>query len=362
LPSEKAHGYQIANTCSALVEQNIEVTLLIPRRFNAIKNDFFDYYKLRQKFIIKKVFCLDFLKLPFLKKFSFLIESFTFALSAKKYIKDHAQGFDVIYTRDFIIVKFLKNLGKPVYYEIHTMPNKILNSHRDVWKKCQGLVVISNGLRDELVKQGIDRNKILVARDAVDIKKFDINLSKSEAREKLHLPPDKKIIVYTGHLYAWKGANTLVQALELLSDDKQMYLVGGTNEDVKIFKNKYKYKNLHIIGNRPQSEIPLWLKAGDLLVLPNSAQERISSHYTSPMKLFEYMASGTPILASDLPSIREVVSEKEVNFFMPDNVKNLSETISKCLINSSLDEKKQLNLEQYSWESRVKSIIKFISS
>jgi len=363
LPTEKAHGYQILNTCAALAEQGVNITLLIPKRFNDIKQNIFSYYNITENFAIKKVFCLDFLKLPFLKKFSFLIESFTFALSAKKYIKDNSQGFDVIYTRDFIIAKFLKNSGKPIYYEIHTIPKTITKAHKKVWRSCAGIVAISEGLRNELKKQGINENKILVARDAVDIKKFDINFSKSKAREKLHLSQDKKIIVYAGHLYAWKGADILAQASELLSNDIQVYLIGGMDGDIKIFKNKYKNKNLHIMGDRSQLEIPLWLRAADLLVLPNSAQERISSHYTSPMKLFEYMASGTPIIASRLPSIREIVNESEVDFFMPDDVIDLVKTIKASILSKNTQEKTQKAYEkskQYSWHNRVEKIINFI--
>lgn len=364
LPTEKAHGYQIINTCEALSAQGVNVTLLAPKRVNDIKKNIFDYYNIKENFAIKKVFCLDFLKLPFLKKFSFLIESFTFALSVKKYVKSNAQSFDVIYTRDFIIAKFLKNSGKSVYYEMHTMPDIVTNSHKMIWQSCNGIVVISEGLRDELKKQGIADNNVLIARDAVDIKKFDIDISKHEARQKLNLSQDKKIIVYTGHLYSWKGANTLAQASKLLSNNIQVYLVGGTQKDIKIFKNRYKNKNLHIIGNRPQSEVPLWLKAADLLVLPNSQKQKISSLYTSPLKLFEYMVSNTPIIASSLPSIKEVVNESEVNFFMPDDFTNLAEKIKESMCDKNIQKKARkahIKSKQYSWKNRAEKIVNFIS-
>src|SRR3989338_7168842 len=81
--------------------------------------------------------------------------------------------------------------------------------------------------------------------------------------------------------------------------------VGGTEKDrakVKVKSEKLKNKdNVKIIEHRPHDEIPFWLRAADILVLPNTAIEDISKYYTSPMKLFEYMASGRPIVPSDLP-------------------------------------------------------------
>jgi len=363
LPTEKAHGYQIINTCHALATQGVYLTLLAPQRFNRIKQCVFDYYGQEKLFIIKKIFCLDLLPLPFFKKIYFLTASLSFALNAKRYAKSNFKNYDAIYTRDFLIAKLLLTLGKPLYYELHTMPAKITAAHKKVWLDCAGLVVISDGLRRELLKYGIEQNKILVARDAVDLNKFNLNISKHEAREKLNLPFEKKIIVYAGHLYFWKGANTLAQASGILPEDIQVYLIGGTKGDVKSFRNKYKNKNLHIIGNRPQAEIPIWLKAADLLILPNSQKQKISSLYTSPLKLFEYMASGTPIIASRISSIQEIINKEDADFFIPDDAANLAERIKQYQPdkNSIIKaEKARQKIVQYSWENRAKRIINFI--
>jgi len=364
IPTKKANGIQIMENCSTMSKlSNIDIELVSAKRARVNKQDPFEYYNFEKTFEFKRIFCIDFLFLSFLKFASFVLQVASFAISSFLYVLVHKKNIDVVYTRDFYAAAFASFL-KPVFYEVHSLPSKASWLHKLAWRKTKGLIVISNGLRDDLIKYGVDENKILVARDGVNIERFDIDLSKNEAREKLGVPMNQNIIVYTGHLYEWKGADTLAQAGLQVSSDVHVYLIGGTDEDVARFRAQYKSDNLHIIGHRAQTEIPVWLKAADLLVIPNSAKERISSHYTSPLKLFEYMSSGVPIIASDLPSIREVLNDNEAVFFSPDDSSDLSEKITQSIENiESLGKHAQSVKEkvyQYSWKNRAKRIVDII--
>ena len=188
-------------------------------------------------------------------------------------------------------------------------------------------------------------------------------MSKEECRKKVHLPLDKKIVVYTGHLYEWKGADVLARAAALVPPYVHIYLVGGTAEDVQKFKKTYHTDNLHIVGWQLHELVPCWLEAADLLVLPNSSKEKISAQYTSPLKLFEYMASKTPMLLAKIPSIQEVVGEHG-NFFEPDNEQSLAEGIQRGLAGSDeqerMDEWVNEEIKKYSWDIRAEQIKNFI--
>jgi len=199
----------------------------------------------------------------------------------------------------------------------------------------------------------------------VDIDKFDTDVSKEEARRMLNLNIDGKIVVYAGHLYPWKGVYILIEASKFL--DATVVLVGGLEEDVnkvKRYIKSNKIDNVHVVGHVEPSKVPLYLKAADVLVLPNSAQDKRSVYYTSPLKLFEYMASRRPIVASDLPSIREVLDESCAIFVTPDDPKSLSYGIKKVFKDVELADRiadlAYNEVKFYSWISRAKKILYMI--
>lgn len=358
LPTEKAHGIQIMKTCESLARQGVMVELLVPRRKNVISTDPFEYYRVEKNFTITRLWCIDLLKWKFFKRFSFWLETVTFTLAARFYLRGKKATY---HTRDLLPVLVLP---APVFYEIHTVPERVTGFHRRAWQRAAGIVVISDGIKRALVGQGVDTKKILVARDAVDIHQFQIVDTPAECRAKLHLPEQQKIVLYTGHLYEWKGASILAEAGAFLPGDIHIYIVGGTTEDVEKFRQKYHFPNVHMIGWQEHRLMPYWSRAADVVVLPNSAKEKIGALYTSPLKLFEYMASGTPMVVSDLPAIREVVKEGEAVFFKPDDARALAEAVHFIFTNLAARRetarKLQAGVGRYSWEERAELLKNFI--
>jgi len=363
LPTEKAHGIQIMKMCEAFSNQGLKLKLVLPWRFNKIKKDVFDFYGVKRNFKIKKVFSLDliFLRIP---KFGFWIQSLTFSISAFIYLI--FKKTDIIYSRDPFILYLISFFKKNLVLELHYLPKNFF-LYKRVFKKSKNIIVITKNLKDSLIKKGILSDKILVAPDGVDLNEFDINISKEEARKKLNLPLDKKIALYTGHLYKWKGAQVLADSSKFFNENAIVVFVGGTKEDEKEFKEKNKeLKNILILGYKPYSEIPYYLKAADILLLPNSGKTEISKSWTSPMKMFEYMASKRPIIASNLPSIREILNEDNAILINPDDSKDLSKRINMALKNQSFSDKISIqayqDVQKYSWFKRSKKIINFLNN
>lgn len=223
------------------------------------------------------------------------------------------------------------------------------------------MVVITQKIKELFIKKGISPNKILVAPDGVDIEMFDVRCSTFEARERLGLPRDGKIVLYAGHLYKWKGVQTLAEASQYLPGNTETYFVGGTREDIKKFKIRNSKLKINVVGDKPHYEIPYWLKAADVLVLPNSGKEDISRVWTSPLKMFEYMASKRPIVASNLPSIQEILNGRNAVLVEPDSPEKLAAGIKEILENYQLAEKISADafkdVQGYSWSKRVKNIL-----
>ncbi|MFH1582983.1 MAG: glycosyltransferase [Candidatus Falkowbacteria bacterium] len=367
IPTEKTHGYQICKMCEEFSNQSAEVELWIPARdVGQINNNAFFFYGLKNNFRIKKIKGTDFYKY-FTQpgKFLFWLQGFLFVLQSI-FIKVDKTA--IIYTRDPEIGWLFNLRGFKTVYEAHTWPENRTWLYKFLIKKINKIVCITQGLENCFVKAGYFKNNILVAPDGVDLKKFDIDLDKGQARNKLNLPLAKKIILYIGHLYEWKGAQDLADAAILLKDNYLTIFVGGVDSDVAVFKEKNQALiqdgKIAVYYHQPRQLMPRWLKAADILVLPNKSREKISSHFTSPLKLFEYMAARRPIVASDLPSLREVLNEKNCLFFKSDDAKNLAKKITWLLENQEMADKiteqAYFDVKNYTWEKRAENIIKFI--
>ncbi len=352
IPTEKAHGIQIMQMLNTFANFQLEIELIVPRRLNSIKQDPFEYYGVNKNFKITKLPTLDLISFRF-GKIGFFIETIIFLVFAKIYLLNKHYSF--FYTREEWAGLFFKNFS----LEVHSLPSHPRFLNKLTWQQARAIFVLTSFLKQELVGYGIPENKICILPDAVDLEKFDLNISQKDARHKLNLPFDKKIAVYTGQLFNWKGVEIIIEVGAILeSQNLEIYVVGGNFSQQK--KN-----NVCFVGQKPYSEIPLWLKAADVLILPNKKGTKISEEHTSPLKLFEYMASRRPIVASDLPSIREILTENEAIFFNPDDAHDLAYAIKNILWNQKLAEEISeasfLKVENYTWDKRAKRALDFIS-
>lgn len=364
MPTEKAHGIQIVKMCQALAEQGAEVELIVPRRRNDIVEDIFSYYKIAPNFKVTYLATLDLV--GYLPRLGFWLQSYSFAKSVKKYLaKD--KNPKIIYSRDqFSLYKLLGQKDLKLFYELHDFPKKLTLWHKKLFSAVK-FICITNYLKEVLIKNGIDSKKIIVAPDGVDLSNFSkIADDKESLRQKLDLPKNKKIILYAGHLYQWKGVQILAEAAKLLPENSVVVFLGGTKKDVADFtKQNVDNKNILILGHRSHALVPSYLQAADVLVLPNSGKSNISRYYTSPLKLFEYMASGVPIVASDLPSLREILDENTALLVAADNPQALADGIQNVLQNQGLGvkigEQSLAKSKQFDWKNRANKILSFLN-
>lgn len=366
IPTKKAHGIQIMEMCQAFVINGVDLVLWLPFRFNREKQNPFSFYDISKKFKIKKVFSLDvFWAEKLIGRWSYWVQilSFYFFIFFIFIFKNRKS---LIYSRD-LFSYVLVFLGYKVIYECHAIPEKRKEVFFAKCKNFHRIVVISDGLRDELLKNGIKEDNIIVAYDGVNLKKFDINISKKEARQKLGIDLNSKLVLYTGHLYDWKGAQVLADSANYIKEASFCF-VGGNEKEVEdfMFKNKKLIDKggIKVFGHRNQKEIPLWLKAADILILPNTGDKKISKTYTSPLKMFEYMASKRPIVASDLPSLRSVLNESNSLLFKAGDSEDLAHKINilsnDLELQSNLSKQAYKDVQRYAWDMRVENILKNI--
>lgn len=368
LPTEKAYGIQIAKMCEAFVSEGLSVTLVYPFRKNNIKENIFSYYSVKENFKIKKIWVPDFYWPRKLDGVAVGIKSFISAVILSFYAL--FVKADIIYSRDEMPLYFLSFFKSNLVFEAHRFSSKRKFFYRRFNKKGVKIVAISKAIKTDLVSLGYDPDKILIAHDGVDLEEFNIDISKEEARKKVGLPLDRRIVMYTGHLFKWKGADVLLEVARFAGNirigQSLFVFVGGMEYDIKKFREKSKgAENVLILGHRSHKEIPIFLKAADILVLPNSSKEEISSKYTSPLKLFEYMASGRPILASDILSIRAVLDDNNSYLFKADDPESMAKVLGLAIKNEE-DAKIKANIaldkvKSFTWQKRANKINLFFS-
>lgn len=371
LPTEKAHGLATVKLCEAFARQGADVTVFAPWRFNRLKADPYEYYGVERNFCIRYLPSIDLLWLPFCKRFWFAIQLFSFSKIASAWLLlryglwgglRHA----VIFSHDHVPLFFASFIAPNVFYDVHAYPTRSW-LYRRVLRRAIGFSVQTKWKMSALQRDfGIPAGRIVYWPNGTDIECFDIPMSREEARARLNLPKDRKIVLYTGSLQSWKGVDTLVDAAKLLPPGVMTYIVGGSNDEISKSQITNHKSQIVFTGQKPWKEIPLWLKAADVLVLPNTARDEESLRYTSPMKLFEYMASGRPIVASDIPSIREIVDESMAFFAAPDDPNSFAAVIRQVLDQPGGATRRtghtRQEVQRYTWGARAGNILAKLSA
>ncbi len=359
MPTDRAHGYAIMKMCEQFAATGADVELVVPARTHGIQEDPYLYYRIERNFRLTRLWATDMLGAAEGSSIPYLLDltTFLFSVYRRKFSDD-----TIVYTRDYQVA--LAARARHIILEIHSVPENSQLFERAL-RRAEKFVVITRGLEDALVARGIERERIAIAPDAVDLDEFSVEPDRARIWEEFGVDSAKKIALYTGHFYGWKGGETFAEAAQYLPESVEVVLMGGVDNELRDFKERYESANTHIIGFQDRNKLAAILKSADVLVLPNSGKAKISAHYTSPLKLFQYMASGAPIVASDLPSIREILTEETSYWFKPDDPQDLARSIERALADTAearrKAEKARMEVQKYTWDARARSILKHIA-
>jgi len=338
-PLERANGIQTMETCFSLAERGHTIHLVVKPDTHSPARDPFEFYGLPKtsSLIIERVNAPAGAGL--VARTAYLSFVFGRAIGTGR--------ADVIMTRDLGVASALLRIPagvRPrVVFESHGYAPEVARALPDliatakpasaaklrrlgrreaaVWKGTDGYVTITRALADDLQRRHGQRALLAVIPDGVRL----------TSHQPSPLPPEP-VAAYAGHLYVWKGVDLMLEALARVPGITGL-VVGGHHAEPDLARVKQLAAKLGIIdrvvftGLVAPSKVPGYLAQASVLVLPNPASA-ISTNFTSPLKLFEYMAAGRAIVAANLPSIREVLKDGQTALLVePGNASAFAEAI-----------------------------------
>lgn len=373
IPNERAHGIQIMKTCEAMASLGHEVVQFYGNRFQSRELrgvDPYEYHGVERNFKLRSVPVIDVEPLQrvvprVLLKPAFILMNVIFAVTLMIWTSRHKA--DVNYTRDWVIGVLFSYLGRPTVVEIHQSGTQSMSSramgavaHASRRDSILRVVTISEGLKKELIRRGSPPNKIVVARGAVDIAKFGKFQSPSAARLFLGLPDDKPIVMYTGHLTRARGVCTLIEAVKSVPEANFVIIGGAMGRDSLCeteLENLGDVDNLTWVGRLAPFEVAAYQEAAEILVLPQADEVG-----QAPMKLYEYLASRSAVIASNIPPFREVLRDGEsAVLFEPGSAQDLAISIQRLLEDKQMLNRLSRNgleiARNWTWKDRVSKIL-----
>ncbi len=251
----------------------------------------------------------------------------------------------------FHTLAHLKQLASPT----QTEPTLRLETERRLIQQAERIIATTADERAQIMRHcAATSDQVEVIPCGVDLERF-VARERREARVQLGLNPDQPVLLFVGRLDPFKGPDVFLQAAALMQKKAQLLVVGGNAAgDPEIEKLRQLahdlriQKRVHLLGARPQEELPLIYSAADVTVVP-------SYHESFGMAAVESLACGTPVVATRAGGLMTVVQQGETGYLVPRCPGFFAERLDSLLrfpkTLESMRRAARASVIQYSWAS-----------
>lgn len=362
IPSTTANSVQTMKAVHSLAEIGNEVELIVPLENSRSLEREWEY--LAEHYGLKTRFKISYLPSPSRKLFFY-----TAVRQAKK-----AQP-DLLYVWPIQSAVLGLLFELPVVLEMHDLPTGRggpfwFRYFRDL-KGKKTVSVITKALHELLIDnygKGMSDLNAVIAPNGVEIERFENLPEPAEARKQLGFK-EAKTILCAGHLYQGRGVELFIELAKTFESANYRFVwVGGNKKEVTYWREaSAEVSNIEFLGFVPNAQLPLYQAAADILLMPYGKNISISSgmgnsgRIASPMKMFEYLATGRPIISSDLPVFREVLNSQNAILCPPGDAHAWATEIERLLSDANAQatySKHALESARiYCWTERARKIL-----
>jgi glycosyltransferase involved in cell wall biosynthesis len=376
LPQPEAHLVQSTNAANAVANLGYSTVLVYPdkkakasnlinlaRPFQPRKTptELVEYYNLHDKLKVAP------LPMPWpIDRFS---SKFTDSntITCKYYLPFHIlPTTKLVHSRNWNFVKAAIKNGIPAIYEHHHHEEKPFDPEIIKNPLLQIAVTVVDTIRESMIKNGMPPEKVIKLHNGFNRLFMERQPEKAaEWRQKLLRDAHQKLVIYAGALQQFKGIDVLIDVAKEMPN-VQFVCAGGKPTEVEYYQQLVQEKQIHnikFLGYILHNDLASLLQAADILAHPHCSGK--AATFTSPLKLFDYFASGTPIVATEIPSLTEFQNTRAIAAWCePDNPNKFAESLQQVL------ETHPRKLEgypdsiefvkQFSWENRAAKILSYV--
>jgi|MudIll2142460700_1097286.scaffolds.fasta_scaffold53450_2 glycosyltransferase involved in cell wall biosynthesis len=377
-PLERANGIQIVKTAAALARAGAETTLVVRRSDPRTTDEILGLYGVspHPSLLVERLVVGH-------RQGSFAIPRALFLARAAALAQTALFRDGLVFTRDLQLADLLLAMPqRRVVYEAHAVESllyrergtiygtgetvspakarRLARREGRVWRRAAGIVTTTAGIATSFAEAYGARARTCIIPNGCDVDPEAPFAGLAVAR------PAR--VLYAGQLYPWKGVDVLVEAVSRVPDVRLVILGGleGERDDSRVralVAARGLEARTEMRGTLPQARVAEELARAAVVAVP-FLKTAMTERHTSPIKLFEAMAAGRPIVASDLPSSREVLEHERTALLVPaGDAEALAAAVRRLLGDPALAERLAREAHQeakrYSWDARARRLLAF---
>jgi glycosyltransferase involved in cell wall biosynthesis len=361
VPSRRASSVQVMKMCDAFGRLGHEVLLLTKHTRARVEPgvaDPFAFYGTGRSFRIREI-----------RRPGFRGGGAIHALGVLRQLAARRRSTDIAYCRDVLGAVAAAEIGYDVVFEAHGLAARPwlerLGRRLAASPSLRRLVAISSALARELEMRALTPRcgDVVVAADGAD-----------PPGDAAPCPPPRGFVAgrpnvgYVGNLYAGRGIE-LILTLAEREPDLRFHLVGGHADDLRRWQARCRLPNVVFHGFAPPSELFRFYQHLDVVLMPfasgggNLRNGEDTHRWMSPMKMFEYMAAGVPIVSTDLPVLREVLDHERNALLVPDgSIEDWQQAVKRLVTTPALGRRLRAAaradvIEHFTWDRRANRVL-----